>query len=136
MEDLIYIMTEAEQELAQLIWEHEPLRSGELVWLAAEHLNWKKSTTYTVLRKICENGIFQNEQSVVTSRMSQEEYAKIPKLHPRRGTERITTDFQSAIQADADRGSGNMLPGGRTHRHMDRRGRQRAYGHLYGTSAL
>ena len=63
MENLIYIMTEAEQELAQLIWEHEPLRSGELVRLAAEHLNWKKSTTYTVLRKICENGIFQNEQS-------------------------------------------------------------------------
>ena len=76
MENLIYIMTEAEQELAQLIWEHEPLRSGELVRLAAEHLNWKKSTTYTVLRKICENGIFQNEQSVVTSRMSQEEYAR------------------------------------------------------------
>ena len=45
MEDLIYIMTEAEQELAQLIWEHEPLRSGKLVRLAAEHLNWKKSTT-------------------------------------------------------------------------------------------
>lgn len=72
---VIYLMTEAEQELANLIWDHEPLGSGELVKLAAERLNWKKSTTYTVLRKICENGIFRNEQAVVTSRMSREEYA-------------------------------------------------------------
>ena len=91
MEDLIYIMTEAEQELAQLIWEHEPLRSGELVRLAAEHLNWKKSTTYTVLRKICENGIFQNEQSVVTSRMSQEEYAR------RKGERYLEENYEGSL---------------------------------------
>lgn len=73
---IVYVMTEAEMQLAQIIWENEPLSSGELVRLASERLNWKKSTTYTVLRKICENGIFQNEKSVVTSRMSQEEYAR------------------------------------------------------------
>ncbi len=73
---LIYIMTEAETELANIIWEREPVGSGELVKLAAERLNWKKSTTYTVLRKICENGIFRNEQSVVSSVMSGEEYAR------------------------------------------------------------
>ena len=73
---LIYIMTEAEMQLAQIIWEQEPVGSGQLVKLAAERLNWKKSTTYTVLKKICENGIFQNQDAVVTSLMNREEYAR------------------------------------------------------------
>lgn len=73
---IIYVMTQAENDLAQLIWEKEPIRSGELVKLAAERLGWKKSTTYTVLRKICENGIFQNQDTTVTSRMTKEEYAR------------------------------------------------------------
>ena len=69
-----YNMTEAETLLAELIWEQEPIGSGNLVKLAAQRLGWKKSTTYTVLRKICENGIFQNKATVVTSKMSREEY--------------------------------------------------------------
>lgn len=73
---LIYIMTQAEMELADLIWRNEPLPSGGLVKKAAQELGWKKSTTYTVLRKICENGIFQNQDTVVTSRMSREEYTR------------------------------------------------------------
>lgn len=73
---VVYVMTEAEMQLAQIIWEKEPLPSGELVRLAAERLNWKKSTTYTVLRKICENDIFLNKNAVVTSLMSSEEYAR------------------------------------------------------------
>ena len=52
---VIYVMTEAEMQLAGIIWEHEPVGSGELVQLAREKLGWKKSTTYTVLRKICKN---------------------------------------------------------------------------------
>ena len=67
-----YIMTEAENLLAELIWEREPLGSGELVKLASQRLGWKKSTTYTVLRKICENDIFQNKGAVVTSKISRE----------------------------------------------------------------
>ena len=47
---------------------------GQLVKLASEKLNWKKSTTYTVLRKLCENGIFKNEDTVVSAVISQEEY--------------------------------------------------------------
>lgn len=74
---VVYIMTEAEKLLADLIWEKEPVGSGELVKLAAEQLNWKKSTTYTVLRKICENEIFVNNDSVVTSLMSREEYTRL-----------------------------------------------------------
>ena len=73
---IVYLMTEAENQLAQIIWEQEPVGSGQLVKLASERLNWKKSTTYTVLRKICGNGIFKNEQAVVTSLMSREEYAR------------------------------------------------------------
>ena len=73
---VIYVMTQAENELAQIIWEEEPVPSGKLVKLAAERLGWKKSTTYTGLRKICENGIFQNKDTVVSSLMSREEYAR------------------------------------------------------------
>lgn len=73
---ITYVMTQAENELAQIIWEAEPVQSGQLVKLAAERLGWKKSTTYTVLRKICENGIFQNNDTVVSSLMSKEEYAR------------------------------------------------------------
>lgn len=72
----VYLMTEAEQQLAEIIWEHEPLSSGELVKLAALKLNWKKSTTYTVLRKLCENEIFQNRDSIVTSILNREEYTR------------------------------------------------------------
>lgn len=71
---VIYIMTEAEMQLADIIWEYEPVGSGELVKLAKEKLNWKKSTTYTVLRKICNNNIFQNNKALVTSQISKEEY--------------------------------------------------------------
>jgi len=67
-------MTEAEMQLAGIIWEHEPVGSGELVQLAREKLGWKKSTTYTVLRKICKNEIFRNENAIVSSRISREEY--------------------------------------------------------------
>ena len=74
---VIYVMTDAEMQLAQIIWDSEPLPSGELVKLAGEKLEWKKSTTYTVLRKICANGIFQNQGSMVTALMSREEYIRL-----------------------------------------------------------
>lgn len=60
---------------AELIWDGEPISSTELVHLAERELEWKKSTTYTVLKRLCEKGIFQNEGGVVTSRLSREEYA-------------------------------------------------------------
>lgn len=71
-----YIMTEAENLLAEIIWEKEPLGSGELVKLASQRLGWKKSTTYAVLRKICENDICQNKGAVVTSKINKEEYRR------------------------------------------------------------
>lgn len=74
---LIYLMTESETELAQIIWENEPLGSGQLVKLAQEQLQWKKSTTYTVLRKLCDQGIFQNLESTVSAVVSREEYTRL-----------------------------------------------------------
>ena len=69
-----YKLGEIEARFADLIWKHEPLTSGELVKLAQESLSWKKSTTYTVLRRLCEKGIFQNEGGQVTSLLSREEF--------------------------------------------------------------
>ena len=64
-----------ESRFAELIWDGGPISSTELVHLAERELEWKKSTTYTVLKRLCEKGIFQNEGGVVTSRLSREEYA-------------------------------------------------------------
>lgn len=63
-----------ETQFAELIWAREPLASGELVKLCEKELNWKKSTTYTVLKKLCERGIFQNNDGVVTSLLTKDEF--------------------------------------------------------------
>ena len=63
-----------ESRFADIIWQNEPLSSTELVKLAEGELNWKKSTTYTVLKRLCERGIFQNQTGTVTSRISKEEF--------------------------------------------------------------
>ena len=56
-----YPLGTVEARFADLIWDHEPLTSGELVKLCEMALKWKKSTTYTVLKKLCDRGIFQNQ---------------------------------------------------------------------------
>ena len=63
-----------ETRFAELIWENEPLSSTELVRICERELTWKKPTTYTVLRKLCERGMFRNENSIVTSCISPDEY--------------------------------------------------------------
>ena len=69
-----YRLGVVETRFAELIWGHEPLTSGELVKLCAKELEWKKSTTYTVLKKLCDRGIFQNQDGLVTSVLSQKEF--------------------------------------------------------------
>ena len=69
-----YRLGEIEMKFAEIIWNNEPLSSGELAKLCQEELSWKKSTTYTILRRLCERGIFQNNDSVVTSLLSKEEF--------------------------------------------------------------
>lgn len=63
-----------ESRFADLIWEHEPLTSAELVELCGRELNWKRTTTYTVLKKLSERGLFQNDRGTVTSLISRQEY--------------------------------------------------------------
>ncbi|MBR4150807.1 MAG: BlaI/MecI/CopY family transcriptional regulator [Firmicutes bacterium] len=65
---------EVEARFADIIWNNEPLGSGELVRLCEEELGWKKSTTYTVLKKLCSRGIFRNEGGVVSSLMSRGDF--------------------------------------------------------------
>ena len=67
-------MAPVETQFAEIIWANEPLTSPELVRLAEESLGWKKSTTYTVLRRLCDRGIFQNQGGVVTSLLSRADY--------------------------------------------------------------
>lgn len=75
MEDMKLGVVEA--HFADLIWANEPLTSRQLAELCKEDLNWKRTTTYTVLKKLCEKGIFQNENAVVTSVISREEFYAI-----------------------------------------------------------
>jgi predicted transcriptional regulator len=69
-----YKLTESEEKFAELIWQNEPIGSGDLVKLSEKEMNWKKSTTYTVLKKLCEKDIFENENAVVTSVVTKDEY--------------------------------------------------------------
>lgn len=63
-----------ESRFADIIWENEPLSSSEIVKIAEKELKWKKSTTYTVLKRLCEKGIFENNGGVVSSVISREEF--------------------------------------------------------------
>lgn len=80
-------------EFAELIWEQEPIGSGELVKLCNEKFDWKKSTTYTVLKKLCEKGLFKNEDGVVTSVLSREEY------YSRRSGQFVKETFHGSLPA-------------------------------------
>ncbi|HHY64017.1 MAG TPA: BlaI/MecI/CopY family transcriptional regulator [Clostridiaceae bacterium] len=70
----LYKLTESEEKFAELIWQNEPIGSGDLVKLCEKEMGWKKSTTYTVLKKLCDKGIFQNENTVVSALLSKDEY--------------------------------------------------------------
>jgi len=63
-----------ESQFADIIWNNEPILSGELVKLCEKDLGWKKSTTYTMLKRLCERRIFQNENGVVSSLMTKAEF--------------------------------------------------------------
>ena len=63
-----------EARFADIIWEHEPVTSTELVKLAAEALSWKRTTTHTVLRRLCEKGLFENNKGTVTALISKPEF--------------------------------------------------------------
>lgn len=63
-----------ESRFADIIWQNEPLTTAEMVKLAAKELDWKRTTSYTVLKRLCERGMFQNQDGTVTSLISKEEF--------------------------------------------------------------
>lgn len=82
-----------ESRFADLIWENEPIPSGELVKVCQRELCWKKPTTYNVLRKLCERGIFQNVEGVVTSVISRSDF------YARQGEELVDEAFGGSLPA-------------------------------------
>ncbi|HIT31238.1 MAG TPA: BlaI/MecI/CopY family transcriptional regulator [Candidatus Enterenecus stercoripullorum] len=82
-----------ESRFADLIWSNEPLTSTQLVKLAGEALGWKKSTTYTVLKRLCQRGIFQNQNGTVTSLLSRQEF------QARQSEEFIADSFGGSLPA-------------------------------------
>ena len=65
----------AEEKFAQIIWDNEPISSAELSQKSEELLGWKKTTSFTVLKRLCNKGFFQNDKGTVTSLLKREEYA-------------------------------------------------------------
>ena len=92
-QDGMYVMGVVEAHFADLIWQHEPIPSGELVKLAAAELQWKKSTTYTVLRKLCEKGLFRNEDGLVSAVLTREQFAS------RRSEQFVDNAFHGSLPA-------------------------------------
>lgn len=72
MED--YQLGVIESRFADIVWDNEPMSTRTLVELCAEKLNWKRTTTYSILKKLCDKGFFQMEESVVTALVSKAEY--------------------------------------------------------------
>lgn len=71
-----YKLADGEYKFANLVWENEPINSTVLAKRALEQLGWKKATTYTVLRKLCEKGILINDHAIVTALVKKEEIQK------------------------------------------------------------
>ncbi len=72
-----YKLGAIESRFADIIWSNEPMATKQLVQMCADELNWKRTTTYTILKKLCEKGFFKMENSIITSQISREEYHSI-----------------------------------------------------------
>ena len=64
---------EKEYKFCLILWEHEPIRSGDLAKLCEEQLGWKTTTTYTVIKRLSDRGVLKNENMTVTSLISKDE---------------------------------------------------------------
>lgn len=82
-----------ESRFADLIWHNAPISSGALAKLALEALNWKKTTAFTVLKRLCDRGIFQNDGGTVTVRISREEF------YARQSEEYVMESFDGSLPA-------------------------------------
>ena len=82
-----------EARFADIIWQNEPLSSGTLAKLALEALDWKKTTAFTVLKRLCDRGIFRNDGGTVTSCISREEF------YARQSEEYVRESFDGSLPA-------------------------------------
>ena len=82
-----------EARFADIIWENAPLTTKELVSLCEKELNWKRTTTYTVLKKLCDRGIFDTTASVVTVKISKNEFQAM------QSEEFVKETFQGSLPA-------------------------------------
>ncbi len=69
-----YKLGEVESRFADIIWKNEPISSRHLAELAQEALAWKRTTTYTILKRLCDRGLFRNESGTVTSCVTRQEF--------------------------------------------------------------
>ena len=82
-----------EARFADIIWENEPLSTKELVAICAEELAWKRTTTYTVLKKLCDRGIFVTQDGMITSKISKNEF------HAMQSEAFVKETFQGSLPA-------------------------------------
>ena len=88
-----YKLGEIETIFADIIWDNEPVSSRRLTELAEERLNWKRTTTYTILKRLCDRELFQNEGGKVTSLVSREEF------YARQSEQFVEDTFQGSLLA-------------------------------------
>lgn len=88
-----YRLAELESRFADLIWANEPLSSRRLAELAEGELSWKRTTTYTILKRLCDRGLFQNQGGTVTSMVSREEF------YARQSERFVEDNFQGSLPA-------------------------------------
>lgn len=82
-----------EARFADIVWENAPMTTRQLVEICAKALNWKRPTTYTVLRKLCERGFFKMENSLVSVCIDREDY------YAMRGEQLVDTAFDGSLPA-------------------------------------
>ncbi len=84
-------MGEIETRFAKIIWDNAPISSGELAKLAAEAFLWKRTTTYTVLKKLCLKGLFENKEGIVRVLITEKEYRSI------RSAKMVEEEYQGSL---------------------------------------
>ena len=84
---------ESEYRFCLILWQNEPIKSTELAKLCKDKLGWSKTTTYTVIKRLCERGVIQNENAIVTSIVSKEE-AQLSELD-----EMVDKKFEGSLPA-------------------------------------
>lgn len=94
---------DSELRFCEILWEHQPVRSSELAHLCAEKLGWKKSTTYTVIKRLTERGVVQTEDAVVTALVSRDQVQRAEsRAFVERNSAAVCPAFSTRSWAGAD----------------------------------